>query len=334
MGSNHQNSQRHRLFVIFGLLAVIVFGILFFTTRESYWLILLLVVCIILFGLERNQLVNEIQEGDAERDQLRREKESYQAQLKKSDGALKTASREVERIKRTAVIEREGRNQFWRHISHELRTPLNGIINFSHMIGLGFYGEVSEKQVSYLTRIEQSGWYLLNMLNDLSDLAKIETGDLVLNKGKIDLFVTCEEALATLHSLLTDDAIQIVRDYPETWPTFSGDERRIKQVLVNLLRHSAKQIEDGFIALRLRHSQQKLTIIVEDTAGELTAEQMSSLFFEINEQGATYNPQATHGAFGLSVAKHLIEAHQGTLKVKANKGIGTIFTITLPLENI
>ncbi|MEM7117692.1 MAG: HAMP domain-containing sensor histidine kinase [Chloroflexota bacterium] len=326
----NDKSQRPSILVIGTAIVGAIFGLLYGLTSQLYWLLFALVVVVIAFVIERQTLVAKNQELQEAVDQAQSKTQGLSDKLVQSDQILKASSRELEREKRTAVAERESRNRFWRHISHELRTPLNGIINFSHMIGLGFYGEVSDKQVNYLTRIEQSGWYLLNMLNDLSDLAKIETGDLTLNLTKVDLFVTCEEALATLHSLLTDESIEVVRDYPDTWPSLVADERRLKQILVNLLRHAAKQIEEGYIALRVRATQQQIQIVVEDTAGGMTKEQQASLFHEVSDAGMSYTPTSVSASFGLSVAKYLVEAHEGTIKVKSNEGVGSLFTITLP----
>lgn len=327
---NRNQFNRHGIvLLIIGAIAIVL-GLLSGLTGGSYWLTLLLVVVILSFVIEYRRLASKNDEVLRQLERMQSEKEDLQSRLLHSDQTLKTSSRELERVKRTAVVDSEARNRFWRHISHELRTPLNGIINFSHMIGLGFYGDVSERQLNYLTRIEQSGWYLLNMLNDLSDLAKIESGELELNLSAVDLFVICEESLATLHSLLTDDSIQVVRDFPEAWPTLVADERRLKQILVNLLRHAAKQIEEGFIALRVRHSQQQVQIIVEDTAGGMTPEQLNTLFHELGADGTTYLPQNASASFGLSVAKYLVEAHQGTIVAKNNGDVGSLFTITLP----
>lgn len=318
-------SSERKIVVVIALAITAVFLLLFLLTREMYWLILALLALACWQAVERYLYGRENRSLRQQLDLVQGERDTLQAQ---SERQVNQAQAKLKQVQETAVAERESRNRFWRHISHELRTPLNGIINFSHMIGLGFYGEVTDRQTNYLTRIEQSGWYLLNMLNDLSDLAKIEAGELALNLNQVDLKVVCEESLATLYSLLTDDSVQIMRDYPEHFPALTADERRLKQVLVNLLRHAAKQVEDGFIALRVRPSSQQVEIIVEDTAEGVTADQLASLFVDLGPESTT--PHAISANFGLSVARYLVEAHGGTLVVAAKPNGGHLFTLTLP----
>lgn len=254
----------------------------------------------------------------------------HKSQLAQAQNDLKQMAEQVKKGEETAVIDRTARNRFWRHISHELRTPLNGVINFSHMISLGFYGDITPKQTSYLNRIEQSGWFLLTMLNDLSDLAKIEADDFHLTLTPIDLQTVCEEALATLSSIVTDDDVRIISDYPTPWPTVTADERRLKQMLTNLLRHAAKQVEEGYIALRVRHEAPWLHLIIEDTGSGMTPEQQATLFLPLGSNHPPLMSQEEKPNFGLAVAAKIIEAHGGTIHITSEIGRGSTYTIHIP----
>ncbi|MCA9995785.1 MAG: HAMP domain-containing histidine kinase [Anaerolineales bacterium] len=255
------------------------------------------------------------------------QRESQLAQLKRE---LQQAQEMVKKGEETAVLDRTARNRFWRHVSHELRTPLNGVINFSHMIGLGFYGDVTPKQNNYLSRIEQSGWFLLTMLNDLSDLAKIESDEFQISLTPTDLQSVCEESLATLNSVITDDDVRIIRDYPDTWPQLTADERRLKQALSNLLRNAAKQIEEGYIALRVQPEPAWLQLIIEDTGEGMTPQQQAALFPDIGIKQPPLMVQEEKPNFGLAVAAKIIEMHGGSIQLKSEKGRGTILTIRIP----
>lgn len=265
-------------------------------------------------------------------DQLQTELAQRDGQTAKLKSALQQTQEQLQKVEKTAVLDRTARNRFWRHVSHELRTPLNGVINFSHMISLGFYGDVTPKQTSYLNRIEQSGWFLLTMLNDLSDLAKIESGEFQLTQTPVDLQAICEESLSTLKSIITDDDVRIIGDYPDTWPTITADERRLKQMLSNLLRYTAKQVEEGYIALRVRHEAPWLQLIIEDTGSGITAEQQASLFLPIGIEHPPLMMQDEKPNFGLAVAAKIIEAHGGTLQIKSEIGRGSTYTILIPAK--
>ncbi|MCA9963562.1 MAG: HAMP domain-containing histidine kinase [Anaerolineales bacterium] len=263
-----------------------------------------------------DQLQTSLTQRENELVQLQSELQQTQGQLKK--------------VEETAVLDRTARNHFWRHISHELRTPLNGVINFSHMIGLGFYGDVTAKQTNYLSRIEQSGWFLLTMLNDLSDLAKIESDEFHLNLAPTDLQSVCEESLATLNSVITDDDVRLIRDYPDTWPLLTADERRLKQMLSNLLRNAARQIEEGYIALRVQPEAAWLQLVIEDTGEGMTPEQQTALFPAIGPDQPPLMLQEEKPNFGLAVAAKIIETHGGSIQIKSEKGRGTVLTIRIP----
>lgn len=251
-------------------------------------------------------------------------------QLAQTQDQLKETNQRLAEATEASLQDHTARNRFWRHISHELRTPLNGVINFSHMVSLGFYGDVTPRQINYLNRIEQSGWFLLTMLNDLSDLARIESGEFQLNPGPVELEAICEESLATLYSIITDEDVRIIRDYPEIWPEISADERRLKQLLVNLLRNAAKQVEEGYIALRVRHEAPWLRLTIEDTGEGMTPEQQAALFPPLGENTAPLMLQEEKANFGLAVANYLITSHGGTLTIQSELGRGSTLTILLP----
>jgi signal transduction histidine kinase len=253
-----------------------------------------------------------------------------EAQLTQTEAQLKETTQQLNQATEASEQDHIARNRFWRHISHELRTPLNGVINFSHMVSLGFYGDVTPRQINYLNRIEQSGWFLLTMLNDLSDLARIESGEFQLHLSPVELQAICEESLAALYSIITDEDVRIIRDYPEIWPEITADERRLKQLLVNLLRNAAKQVEEGYIALRVRHETPWLRLTIEDTGEGMTPEQQAALFPPLGENTTPLMLQEEKANFGLAVANYLITSHGGTLTIQSEPGRGSTLTILLP----
>ena len=220
------------------------------------------------------------------------------------------------------------------NVSHELRTPLNSIVNFAHILTLGGRGEVTDGQKDYLGRIEQSGWHLLTVLNDLLDMAQIESGEFKLHLEKTHLYHICEEAMTSTRGLLLekDNEIELKREYPEVWPTVTVDQMRFKQSLINLLGNAAKYTEEGYIALRVIPKPDAILISVEDTGIGIPPEYHQAIFEEFRQVDETAARKRIGTGLGLPITKHLIERHGGTLNVRSAMGEGSTFTISLPLH--
>ncbi|MEZ4593562.1 MAG: HAMP domain-containing sensor histidine kinase, partial [Chloroflexota bacterium] len=214
-----------------------------------------------------------------------------------------------------------------------LRTPINTIVNFAHIIGQGELGTVSERQVDYLNRIEKSGWHSMSVLNDLLDLAQMNAGEFRLKRQLVDLHAVCEEAVASVRSLLRHPDIELVRDYPDVWPQVMVDPKRFQQALLNLLGNAAKYTDDGQITLRVRTHQHTATFAVEDTGIGIPEEHFETVFQEFRQLDETMARRRIGTGLGLPISRHLIERHGGTLTVHSRVGQGSTFTITLPLAD-
>ncbi|MBE2222808.1 MAG: hypothetical protein IAF02_14780 [Anaerolineae bacterium] len=256
-----------------------------------------------------------------------------QEELRMTNGRLQFMNSQLDLARQDAVNERDLRTRFMNNVSHELRTPLNSIVNFAHILTLGGRGAVSEGQKDYLGRIEQSGWHLLNVLNDLLDMAQIESGEFKLHLEPTHLYHICEEAMTTTRGLLLEKEVEInlIRDYPEEWPTVNVDQMRIKQALINLLGNAAKYTEEGYIALRVMPTDEKLIISVEDSGIGIPPEYHQAIFEEFRQVDETAARKRIGTGLGLPITKHLIERHGGSLSIQSAIGEGSTFTITLPI---
>jgi signal transduction histidine kinase len=257
-----------------------------------------------------------------------------QEELRMTNGRLQFMNSQLDLARQDAVNERDLRTRFMNNVSHELRTPLNSIVNFAHILTLGGRGAVTEGQQDYLGRIEQSGWHLLNVLNDLLDMAQIESGEFKLHLEPTHLYHICEEAMTTTRGLLLDKEteIDLLRDYPKEWPTVNVDQMRIKQALINLLGNSAKYTEAGHIALRVMLIGGKMVISVEDTGIGIPPEYHQAVFEEFRQVDETAARKRIGTGLGLPITKHLIERHGGALAIESVVGEGSTFTITLPIH--
>ncbi|MCA9901865.1 MAG: hypothetical protein H6654_19285 [Ardenticatenaceae bacterium] len=256
---------------------------------------------------------------------------AIQEALSRTNAKLHSVNEELEQARKTAVGERDLRTRFMHQVSHELRTPINTIVNFAHILGQGELGNVSERQIDYLGRIEKSGWHSMSVLNDLLDLAQMNAGEFRLSRQLVDLHAICEEAMASVRSLLRDPDVALIRDYPEVWPLILVDPKRFQQALLNLLGNAAKYTDEGAITLRVRTHEHTATFAVEDTGIGIPEEHFETVFQEFRQLNETMARQRIGTGLGLPISRHLIERHGGTLTLSSQIGQGSTFTITLPL---
>ncbi|PID85435.1 MAG: hypothetical protein CSA11_07790 [Chloroflexi bacterium] len=256
-----------------------------------------------------------------------------QEELRLTNGRLQFMNSQLDLARQDAENERDVRTRFMNNVSHELRTPLNSIVNFAHILSLGGHGEVSAGQQDYLERIEKSGWHLLNILNDLLDMAQIESGEFKLHLRPTHLYNICEEAMTSTRGLLLEkeNEIELLREYPEEWPPVLVDQMRFKQALINLLGNAAKYTEKGYIALRVIPQEETISLIVEDTGIGIPPEFHQAVFEEFRQVDDTVARKRIGTGLGLPITRHLIERHGGTVTLESTVGQGSKFTITLPI---
>lgn len=263
--------------------------------------------------------------------QRRDELFAIQEELSQSNARLQYLNTQLDLARQEAENERDIRTRFMNNVSHELRTPLNAIVNFAHILMLGGRGAITEDQSDYLQRIEQSGWHLLDILNDLLDMAQIESGEFRLQREVTHLYHICEEAMASTRGLLLDKPVELVRDYPEEWPPVYVDQMRLKQALINLLGNAAKYTETGFIALRVRLEDEVMELAVEDTGIGIPEAFHEAIFKEFRQVDQTAARKRIGTGLGLPITRHLVERHGGSIRVVSELGVGSQFIISLPL---
>jgi signal transduction histidine kinase len=216
-------------------------------------------------------------------------------------------------------------------VSYELRTPLNAVVNFAHILAQGGQGEVNEAQADYLRRIEESGRQILQVLNDLLDMAQIESGEFRLYPEPVNLRQICEETVRYAQAVVLDKDVAFIEDYPETWPCVNVDKVRLKQSLINLLRNAARHTERGHIALRVRPENGVVRLHVEDSGSGIDAHYQQMIFQEFRQVDEQAARRRIGTGLGLSLTRHVVERHGGTVTVDSAVGEGSTFTITLPV---
>jgi signal transduction histidine kinase len=290
-----------------------------------------LAVAAFLSAIDWKMAVESVSELQQKAQNRRDELFTIQEELKSTNARLNYLNTQLEEARRAAVAERDMRTRFMNNVSHELRTPLNAIVNFAYILEQGARGPVTEGQSDYLGRIEQAGRHLLAVLNDLLDLARIESGQFKLHFELTDLADICEEAMKNTSGLIIGQEITLVRDYPDEWPLVRVDKMRIKQALINLLGNAAKYTDEGEIRLRVRADADALLLSVIDTGMGIEAEYHEAIFQEFRQVDNTPARRRVGTGLGLPITRHLIEEHGGIITLESVPGQGSNFTISLPL---
>jgi signal transduction histidine kinase len=240
--------------------------------------------------------------------------------------------REIEQKSRELEAASRHKSEFLANMSHELRTPLNAIIGFSEVLAEGMFGEVNDKQAEYLADILESGRHLLSLINDILDLSKIEAGRMELEPSSVNLPAAIENTLILVRERAQRRDIRLARSVDDRLGTIRADERKVKQVLLNLLSNALKFTpEGGKVDVRARANGGVAEVSVADTGVGISPEDQQAVFEEFRQVGASSKKSEGTG-LGLAISRKLIELHGGRLWLESALGAGSTFTFTLPLE--
>ena len=239
---------------------------------------------------------------------------------------------EAERLRELAEASNRAKSEFLSRMSHELRTPLNAMLGFAQLLELDARQPLTSTQQPWVTQIQQAGWHLLEMINDVLDLSRIESGNLRLQTGPLDLAELLSASLAMVTSDAQRRRITISADLASGSASVLGDATRVKQVLTNLLSNAVKYNHDGgriHVASRVR-APDGIEIAVTDTGIGMSERQLSDLFQPFNRLGRERSAQEGTG-IGLVISQRLAELMGGTLRARSTEGEGSSFILSLPL---
>jgi Amt family ammonium transporter len=217
-------------------------------------------------------------------------------------------------------------------MSHELRTPLTSIIGYSDMLLSGLTGEVSEKQKGFLRSILNGGETLLNLINDILDLTKIEAGKLDLNVEPVELRSVLVAVLTVVKPRARDKRIRISTFLPTDLPPLLADSAKLNQILLNLLTNAIKYTyENGQIGIEARAMDSGyVEVRVSDTGIGISQEDLGRIFDRFTQIDSSSTRDHGGTGLGLAITKDLIELHHGTIKVQSLPGRGSSFIFTIP----
>jgi two-component system, NtrC family, sensor kinase len=240
--------------------------------------------------------------------------------------------REIEEKSRELETASRHKSEFLANMSHELRTPLNAIIGFSEVLSERMFGEINDKQAEYIGDILESGRHLLSLINDILDLSKIEAGRMELELSDFDLPTTIENTLTLVRERAVRRGIELRRTVDEHLGAVRADERKVKQVLLNLLSNALKFTpEGGRIDVRAAVRDGTAEISVMDTGVGIAPEDQEAVFEEFRQVGTAAKKVEGTG-LGLAISRKFIELHGGRIWVKSQIGTGSTFAFTIPLQ--
>jgi two-component system cell cycle sensor histidine kinase PleC len=218
-------------------------------------------------------------------------------------------------------------------MSHELRTPLNAIIGFSEIMESGMFGTLgSEKYQEYCHDILTSGHYLLEVINDILDMSKIEAGRMKLDMEPLDLSKTLAESLRVVSGRAEGKNLTVDADIEGTISVVA-DRRAIKQIIVNLLSNAVKFTPDGGkVVVRTRLLSKSIVLMIADTGIGIAPQSLARLGRPF-EQVESQLTKSYHGSgLGLAIARSLTTLHGGSMRLRSKLGTGTVVCVSLPRQ--
>jgi len=262
----------------------------------------------------------------------------------RAEAALLAAKQNAERaaaVACQAMIEAQtadrAKTEFLANMSHELRTPLNAIIGFSEMMTSGVRGlNTHEKRTEYAKDIHESGRHLLDVINDILDLAKVEAGKLELHEQEVDLAKVVHACMRLIHERAEENGLRLQYRVPEGALVLIADEVKLKQILINLLSNAVKFTPRGGMVVLVAEVEpgRGLAVKVSDTGIGIAAQDIPKVLKAFAQIESHLSRLYEGTGLGLPLSKALAELHGGSLSIGSELGAGTTVTLRLPAERL
>jgi signal transduction histidine kinase len=224
------------------------------------------------------------------------------------------------------------KSQFLANMSHELRTPLNAILGYTELIIDGIYGAPSEKMSAVLKRTESNGKHLLGLINAVLDLSKIEAGQFKLDLADYSLANVAQTVHSAVEPLAADKKLTFKIEIAPTLPRGYGDERRLTQVLLNLVGNAIKFTDAGEVVIKATASDGLFALTVRDTGPGISPTNQAKLFQEFQQADNSITRKKGGTGLGLAISKRIVEMHGGKIWLESQVGRGSTFFVALPVR--
>jgi signal transduction histidine kinase len=251
----------------------------------------------------------------------------------KLEDRVKARTRELAIEKERAEAADRVKSAFLATMSHELRTPLNSIIGFTGILLQGHPGPLNPEQQKQLGMVQRSAWHLLDLINDVLDISKIEAGELELHYTEVNLLDVLSQILELISPMAQKKNLDIQLSAPDKNLQIQTDERRVKQIILNIVNNAIKFTESGNVHLELSTSKNEVMIAIKDTGIGISADEIEGIFKPFNQIDNTLTRNHEGTGLGLSISIKLARMLGGDIKVESEPGIGSLFTLVLPIHS-
>ena len=265
--------------------------------------------------------------------ELRLLNEGLEDRIRSATEELEERNRELEWQR--GELERAYRlkSEFLASMSHELRTPINALLGYTSLMRDRIYGQVSERQEDALARMYAASQHLLELVNDVLDLAKIEAGKMPVHLEQVNLHEVLEELSQTVEPMVRQKRLEYRAEADPSLPALETDRTKVKQILLNLLSNAVKFTHHGEVRLQARATPDGVEVEVQDTGIGIAAESLAHIFEDFRQVDQSSTREYGGTGLGLSITKKLLRLLGGTIRVESCPGVGSTFTVWLPLRS-
>jgi PAS domain S-box-containing protein len=273
-------------------------------------------------AVEKAQLYEQVKRHS---DELREKVREATTELAEQNELLRRQAFQLEQAS-------AAKSQFLANVSHELRTPLNAIIGYTHLLLEGVSGELTPRQNDRLQRVESNARHLLSIINDLLDIARIESGKMPIQVERFELHELLEEVMAEVEPLITGTSLEVTWTLSPEVPEVRTDRQKVKQIVLNLLSNALKFTPQGSVAIRIETCEDgdQVAVAVADTGIGISEENQKTIFEAFGQADSSYAKRHGGTGLGLSICRRLATILGGTIALESRLGEGSTFTFCFP----
>ncbi len=272
--------------------------------------------------MEKAQLYEQVKRHSEE---LREKVSEATAELAEQNELLRRQAFQLEQAS-------AAKSQFLANVSHELRTPLNAILGYTHLMLEGVSGDLSGSQRDKLGRVDSNARHLLAIINDLLDIARIESGKMTVQVEKVLLPDLIDEVMTEVEPLIARTRLAVSRTLPPKIPEIRTDRQKVKQIVLNLLSNALKFTPEGSVSIAIDYDGEgdEISVAVADTGIGISEENQKTIFEAFGQADSSYAKRHSGTGLGLSICRRLAHLLGGRITLVSHIGEGSMFTLLLP----